>query len=192
MASMKAASTIGEKAKEGGAALCAAFSTVAAATGQTFTNATQAVRQHDWTREEEALTKVKQQAIGAANTVAKGGAAVIQNVSARTTEGIKKVFGGPLAHIVKNESNTRPCPRLVLCCCTGIIAGGLAEPRIFHHPADPEELYCLYGSFENGKLHSRGACDCSLQYTSCKYFVTQQMGWCCPHLARRPMCLLLF
>lgn len=64
MASLKAASTIGEKAKEGGAALGAAFQTVAAATQQTFTNATDAVRHHDWTREEEALVKVKQQAIG--------------------------------------------------------------------------------------------------------------------------------
>lgn len=89
----------------------------------------------------------------AANTVAKGGAAVIQNVQARTSEGIKKVFGGPLSHIAKNESNARPCPRLALCCCTGIVTGGLAEPGIFRSPADPEELYCLYGAFENGRCH---------------------------------------
>lgn len=167
MASVKAAATIGEKAKEAAVATGTAISSVAAATGQSINNATQAVRQHDWTREEEALNKVKQQAIGcvctpvaypvttltsAANTVAKGGAAVIQNVQARTSEGIKKVFGGPLSHIAKNESNARPCPRLALCCCTGIVTGGLAEPGIFRSPADPEELYCLYGAFESGAV----------------------------------------
>lgn len=64
MASVKAATTIGEKAKEAAVATSAAISSAAAATGQSINNATQAVRQHDWTREEEALNKVKQQAIG--------------------------------------------------------------------------------------------------------------------------------
>lgn len=169
MASVKAATTIGEKAKEAAVATGTAISNVAVATGQSINNATQAVKSHDWKREEEALNKVKQGAIGcegrmclargvthlnnsAANTVATGSAAVIKNVQARTSEGIKKVFGGPLSHIAKNESNARPCPRLALCCCTGIVTGGLAEPGIFRSPADSDELYCLYGAFENGMI----------------------------------------
>lgn len=133
-ASLKAATTFKERANQ-----------AAAATGTAVQNATKAVRDKDWTREQQALQKVRQQAIGAGQAVAKSSAAVIS----RTSEGMKKVFGGPLQGIAKQENNTRPCPRIVVVCCTAIVSGGLAEPNIFREHANADDIYCLYGAFEN-------------------------------------------
>lgn len=147
-AGRKAAASRFEAFKVGAAKFGATFkegtAKAAAATSGAMQTATKAVREKDWTREQQALKNVKQSAIGAAQNVARGGAAVL----ARTSDGVRKVFGGPVLGIAKQEHTARPCPRIVLVCCTSIVSGGLAEPGVFKEHANEDDLYCLFGAFE--------------------------------------------
>ena len=48
--------------------------------------------------------------------------------------------------LARNESSTRPCPRLVLVCCSALVAAALDEPGIFREPASDEIVHFLLNS----------------------------------------------
>eukprot|EP00803_Ostreobium_quekettii_P001155 evm.model.scf_354.10 EVM.evm.TU.scf_354.10 scf_354:87645-91811(+) len=57
-----------------------------------------------------------------------------------TADGLKKlkIFGSPLDLLCKQESTTRPVPRLVLVCCTAIVSGDLSTKGIFRDQGSME------------------------------------------------------
>ena len=55
-----------------------------------------------------------------------------------------------LQSVCKNETSTRPCPRLVLVCCTALVTRGLETEGLFLEEAPLELVQSLMGSFQEG------------------------------------------
>lgn len=50
----------------------------------------------------------------------------------------------------KQEHNERPCPRIVLVCCTALVTNGLYTEGLFSEEAPMELVHYLLGAFEEG------------------------------------------
>ena len=66
--------------------------------------------------------------------------------------------------LCKNEAANRPCPRIVLVCCTALATGGLSAEGLFQQEASEELVHFLFGAFEEGQplrpsaTHTSSAC----------------------------------
>lgn len=56
--------------------------------------------------------------------------------------------------LCKNEAANRPCPRIVLVCCTALVTGGLSAEGLFQQEASEDLVHFLFGAFEEGQLLS--------------------------------------
>ena len=54
--------------------------------------------------------------------------------------------------VCKNEASTRPCPRLVLVCCTALVTRGLETEGLFLEEAPLDLVQFLIGSFQQSKF----------------------------------------
>lgn len=52
--------------------------------------------------------------------------------------------------LCKNEAANRPCPRIVLVCCTALVTGGLSAEGLFQQEASEDLVHFLFGAFEAG------------------------------------------
>lgn len=53
--------------------------------------------------------------------------------------------------ICKNEASARPCPRIMLVCCSALVTGGLSAEGLFQKEASEELVHYLLGAFEEGE-----------------------------------------
>ena len=53
--------------------------------------------------------------------------------------------------ICKTEAANRPCPRIVLVCCTALATGGLSAEGLFQQEASEDLVHFLFGAFEEGQ-----------------------------------------
>lgn len=56
----------------------------------------------------------------------------------------------PLQSICKQEAANRPCPRIMLVCCTSLVTGGLSAEGLFQKEAPDDLVHFLLGAFEEG------------------------------------------
>ena len=54
--------------------------------------------------------------------------------------------------VCKTEANTKPCPRLILVCCTALVTRGLDTEGLFLEEAPLDLVQFLMGSFQECKL----------------------------------------
>lgn len=52
--------------------------------------------------------------------------------------------------VCKHEAAARPCPRLVLVCCTALVTGGLSTEGLFQKDAPDDLVHFLLCAFEEG------------------------------------------
>ncbi len=57
----------------------------------------------------------------------------------------------PLQSICKQEAANRPCPRIILVCCTHLVTGGLSAEGLFQKDAPEDLVHFLLGAFEEGE-----------------------------------------
>ena len=55
-----------------------------------------------------------------------------------------------LQTLCKTEAANRPCPRIVLVCCTALVTGGLSAEGLFQQEASEDLVHFLFGAFEEG------------------------------------------
>lgn len=63
--------------------------------------------------------------------------------------------------ICKQEAAHRPCPRIILVCCTHLVTTGLSAEGLFQKDAPDDLVHFLLGAFEEGvasKCHFRWEC----------------------------------
>ena len=69
-------------------------------------------------------------------------------------ESIMLILGGLasvlLQTLCKTEAANRPCPRIVLVCCTALVTGGLSAEGLFQQEASEDLVHFLFGAFEEG------------------------------------------
>ena len=69
----------------------------------------------------------------------------------RRTE--RHISGLPvLQSVCKNETSTRPCPRLVLVCCTALVTRGLETEGLFLEEAPQDLVQSMLGTFQEGPV----------------------------------------
>lgn len=57
-----------------------------------------------------------------------------------------------LKALCKAESNNRPCPRMLLLCCTAIASAGLEEKNLFKDEAPEELVDALADHLQSGMI----------------------------------------
>ena len=53
--------------------------------------------------------------------------------------------------LCKAEAANRPCPRIVLVCCTALVTGGLSAEGLFQQEASEDLVHFLFGAFDEGR-----------------------------------------
>lgn len=100
-------------------------------------------QEKDWTKETEYLGRAQMAAAGAAEKASTW----VWTTSSRTASALK---GDAVSTLARTEATTRPCPRVVLVCCSALVSSALDEPGIFREPASDEIVQFLLNSFEDG------------------------------------------
>lgn len=75
--------------------------------------------------------------------------------------------------ICKQEAAHRPCPRIILVCCTHLVTGGLSAEGLFQKDAPDDLVHYLLGAFEEGAPLSE---DLHAPLTFCGLQNAQQEG----------------
>ncbi|KAK9804424.1 hypothetical protein WJX72_011952 [[Myrmecia] bisecta] len=117
-------------------------------TSQASTNLRHQAANRDWTKQQTALERVKTTAMGAAERVQNTVLNASKQASEVAQEGYMRLTGGPLAGVCKSEAASRPCPRVIMVCCTAIVVSGLNTEQIFQKDAPLELVHYLLGAFE--------------------------------------------
>ena len=63
-------------------------------------------------------------------------------------------FWRVLQTLCKSEAANRPCPRIILVCCTALVTGGLSAEGLFQQEASDDLVHFLFGAFEEGVVTS--------------------------------------
>ncbi|BDA48237.1 probable rho GTPase-activating protein 12 [Coccomyxa sp. Obi] len=108
--------------------------------------ASESLKQRDWTREQQAISSLKTWGTGAAERVQTATALGLKQAK----DGIRSFAGGPLSSICKQEAAQRPCPRIILVCCTHLVTSGLSAEGLFQKDAPDDLVHFLLGAFEEG------------------------------------------
>eukprot|EP00884_Botryococcus_braunii_P022096 jgi/Botrbrau1/8570/Bobra.0359s0034.1 len=123
---------------------------VASYVQQKAKEATTTLKQSDWTKQQEALQRVITRAAETAESVGTVAAERWRQAREATSVGLRRFTGGPLGALCKQESATRPCPRVLLVCCTALVTNGLGVEGLFHEDVALDLTHYLLAAFEEG------------------------------------------
>lgn len=122
-----------------------AYESTAAATAQVKAKAAD----RDWSKESQALGRAQKTAMGAAEKVGAAATASgnwLWNASNKAGNVLK---GDAISVMAKAEGATRPCPRIVLVCCSALVAAGPLTPKLFEEVVGQDLVHFLLNSFED-------------------------------------------
>ena len=68
----------------------------------------------------------------------------------RATPAFASLLGVCVQTLCKSEAANRPCPRIILVCCTALVTGGLSAEGLFQQEASDDLVHFLFGAFEEG------------------------------------------
>lgn len=122
-----------------------AYASTAAATAQVK----QKAAERDWTKESQALDRAQKSALGAAEKVGAAATASgnwLWNAGSKAGNALK---GDAISVLAKTEGTTRPCPRIVLVCCSSLAITGPSTPKIFDESVGQDLVHFLLNSFED-------------------------------------------
>lgn len=122
-----------------------AYESTAAATLQVK----QKAAEKDWSKESQALDRAQKSALEAAEKVGAAATASgnwLWNAGSKAGNVLK---GDTISVLAKTEGSMRPCPRIVLVCCSSLATTGPSTPKIFDEAVGQDLVHFLLNSFED-------------------------------------------
>lgn len=108
------------------------------------------IKSKDWSKEKETWDKVSQGTVRAVSSVGTQAVQSAQSLTRQATQSLGLSVGASLETTCKQESQSTPCPRVLLVCCNAIAAGNLNEKGIFRKDGPPELVDMLHSLLVQG------------------------------------------